>query len=171
MDNGYKEPPVRKNLSFEKPARFYCPDCREPLPEDAAFCSYCTPNPPETDPEEGLSRGQAWIRIFVLVFLFVAIASYKLDVNLIEQVASFLPVGPSPQSADFPHDQDFEVVIVVNKKTANLRNGPSLDSPVITVISKGTRLKTLERGDEWSKVKAGDQVGWMANSLLTAEVR
>ncbi len=63
------------------------------------------------------------------------------------------------------------MVIVVNKKTANLRNGPSLDSPVITVISKGTRLKTLERGDEWSKVKAGDQVGWMANSLLTAEVR
>ena len=46
----------------------------------------------------------------------------------------------------------------------NFRNGSSLDSSIIATLSPGTKVEVLEHG--WSKVKAGDQVGYIRSDFL-----
>lgn len=53
----------------------------------------------------------------------------------------------------------------------NLREEPSMSSPIITSFKSGTAVKVLSRGTEWSKVQVGDAVGYMSNRFLTGSVQ
>jgi hypothetical protein len=51
----------------------------------------------------------------------------------------------------------------------NLRQGPSMDSKIISVLKKGTKLTVLEEKAGWLRVRLGDGTeGWVAKAM-TAE--
>jgi uncharacterized protein YraI len=53
----------------------------------------------------------------------------------------------------------------------NLRVGPGIDQPIITVLDSGTlvlptgQTQTMA-GDVWVNMRVGDQTGWVSRALL-----
>jgi len=56
--------------------------------------------------------------------------------------------------------------VVVRVRRANLRAAPRLNAPVITQVPQGQFLEVIERTDGWLKVRYGDIVGFIADSLV-----
>lgn len=55
----------------------------------------------------------------------------------------------------------------INTDKLHLRSGPGIESPVISVLSKGDRVKVISESNGWSKVYySKDLSGWMATSHL-----
>ncbi len=56
---------------------------------------------------------------------------------------------------------------VVTSTTANIRRGPSTRTPVLGKATYGEVLRTLERREQWVKVKKpGGPTGWVARRLV-----
>jgi N-acetylmuramoyl-L-alanine amidase len=50
----------------------------------------------------------------------------------------------------------------------NLRQGPSIDSKIITVLKKGTKLTVLEEKKGWLHVRLEDGTeGWVGKSMTS----
>jgi peptidoglycan DL-endopeptidase LytE len=58
-------------------------------------------------------------------------------------------------------------VAFVNADDLNLRDGASLDANVSDVLSSGTSLEVMDYGDTWTKVKNGNEVGYVATRYLS----
>ncbi len=55
--------------------------------------------------------------------------------------------------------------------SANLRMGPGTNYPVLTTLSRGSKVRVLRRGEDgWLKLKSLDdgRIGWMVDYLLSA---
>ncbi len=57
--------------------------------------------------------------------------------------------------------------IVNAKKSANMRSGPSTDSPIIANVQRGVVLEKLDSQGDWQKLKhTQGTIGWMHKKLL-----
>jgi uncharacterized protein YgiM (DUF1202 family) len=79
------------------------------------------------------------------------------------------PSSPSPSKptevSQPPAQRTTEIVLAF----VNLRQGPSMDSKIISVLKKGTKLIVLEEKAGWLRVRLGDGTeGWVAKAM-TAE--
>lgn len=54
----------------------------------------------------------------------------------------------------------------VTADRANLRASASVESAIVTTLSKGTIVTVVERTGGWARVAAGDRSGWIRSSLL-----
>lgn len=54
----------------------------------------------------------------------------------------------------------------VRVKSAILRAGPSTSSKKLTSLRRGTKVQVLSQADQWTKVRAGNQEGYVSSSLL-----
>lgn len=55
---------------------------------------------------------------------------------------------------------------VVQAGNLNLRESSSLNAKVIAMLHRGTSVEVLDKGEEWSKVRVGEQVGFVATEYL-----
>jgi len=79
------------------------------------------------------------------------------------------PASPSPSKpsevSQPPAQRTTEIVLAF----VNLREGPSMDSKIISVLKKGTKLIVLEEKAGWLRVRLGDGTeGWVGKAM-TAE--
>lgn len=59
-----------------------------------------------------------------------------------------------------------EAHFLVKANTVNLRAGPGTKHGIVTKLNKYDIVKTLEKRDQWAKVKTADgQEGWLLESL------
>ena len=54
----------------------------------------------------------------------------------------------------------------VTADRANLRVSASVESAIVTTLSKGTTVTVVERTGGWARVTVGDRSGWIRSSLL-----
>lgn len=58
----------------------------------------------------------------------------------------------------------------VNVDALRLRQGPSLDHQILTLLPKGTTLSIVEQQDEWLNVAAGsEETGWVYSEYVSTE--
>ncbi len=56
---------------------------------------------------------------------------------------------------------------VVKSNTANLRSGPSTNSPIVGKAERGDVLRTLDKKSGWVKVQPGSgKSGWVSGKLI-----
>lgn len=147
----------------------YCVACQKPLPPGAVFCPHCEPpQPPPPKPDGGITPGQAAFRIALIVLVFAGAVAVKAGLPWDRWFAETGEV--MPEEADRPQDEDFKVVHYVKVDRANVRKEPSLDSEVITVVSKGVQIVVKEKREDWSRVDLDGKTGWIATDLLSAQV-
>jgi uncharacterized protein YgiM (DUF1202 family) len=76
--------------------------------------------------------------------------------------------SPAPQEAPprAPGEAPQRLIVKVGK--ANLREKPDNKSRILQVLSKGTKLVVIEKGNQWYRVRldSGAQ-GWVAESVVT----
>jgi hypothetical protein len=158
----------------------HCPECKEALPRGSFFCPQC--DPPgilDDDPNKGLSGFQAFLRIGVILSLFLAIAFYKLDLSIYTIMQEMAPEAPTtaPSETQFENtntpakDTDFAITNFINTNSANIRSKASTSAPVVIKANKGEVVKILQRGDKWSQIEVKGKKGWVSNALLSSEVR
>jgi len=51
----------------------------------------------------------------------------------------------------------------------NLRTGPSTGHRIVGGVKTGDRVEILERGEDWTRVRVGDEVGWIPGGYLNPE--
>jgi predicted nuclease with TOPRIM domain len=61
------------------------------------------------------------------------------------------------------------VTRAVTTTSANLRQGPGIEAPVLTGLVPRTTLEVLERDGEWLRVRAGNDEGWIYGKLAELE--
>jgi hypothetical protein len=165
--NSFRDEPERKYL--------YCDSCNALLPSPGFYCVQCEPpHGPESDSEGELEFPQALLRISLLTLLFLVIAVFKLDVNLMEV---FSPRQEETQLI-VAEDEDFKISFRVNTSLANLRSLPNVKTgKIIDSLKMGTQVEVLGSERGWSKVKPKSQTGektktgWIATKLLDSEIR
>lgn len=86
--------------------------------------------------------------------------------TICSQVATVPPNYSKPQSAN-----DGNIRAVKAERYANLHSTPRSDSPVISMIANGARVKVVGHavdplGQEWSYIEVGEQRGWIVSKLL-----
>ncbi|RXT04803.1 C40 family peptidase [Ammoniphilus sp. CFH 90114] len=59
-------------------------------------------------------------------------------------------------------------MVYINADKLNVREVESQDSNVVTVLERGTKAELLEINGKWSKVKVGEQIGYVASEYLSA---
>jgi hypothetical protein len=165
--DSFENEPERKYL--------YCDSCNSLLPSPGYYCVQCDPpQGPKPDIEGELGFSQAILRISLLTILFLAIAVFKLDINLMDIF--------SPDAQKIPlkvaEDEDFKIFFKVNTGMANLRSLPNMKtSKIIGSLVMGAHVEVLKTDRGWSKVKlkpqAGEapQTGWIASKLLDSEIK
>jgi hypothetical protein len=157
-----------------------CPECKEVLSRGSFFCANCDPlGIPDDDPLGGLSGFQAFLRIGVILSLFLAIVVFKYDLSMddVMQVidpdsVTTVPIDGMIDSYSAPaKDADFAITNFINTNSSNIRSTPSTKADVVVKADKGDVVKILERQEKWSQVEIKGKKGWVANSLLSSEVR
>lgn len=60
--------------------------------------------------------------------------------------------------------------VTVDGSVVNVRSGPGLDAPRVGSMTRGTRLRVVERGETWTKVENPQShlTGWMHQDFLKA---
>jgi hypothetical protein len=154
-----------------------CAVCRETLPAGVAFCPHCgPPNPPEDEPDEGMGTGQTFFRIFLILILFGAIAIFKLDISLTDDSEEIVPSESITKSsvgtdAEKPHILDFETISKITADKSRVRKEPSKDGKILTVLKKGTKVKILDNNEDWWKIVADGESGWISKDDMNVQVR
>jgi hypothetical protein len=155
----------------------FCAVCREPIPAGVAFCPHCgPPNPPEDEPDEGMGAGQTFFRIFLILLLFGAVAIFKLDINLTDDTEETTPAETITKSSVGkdevkPHVVDFETISKTKVDKSKVRQKPSKDGKILTVLKKGTKVKILDNNEDWWKIVADGETGWISKDDMDVRVR
>ena len=51
---------------------------------------------------------------------------------------------------------------IVFEKTAEIKNGPTLNSDTMFELNEGTKIQVLDCIDDWMKIKLADgKIGWI----------
>jgi len=154
----------------------YCDTCGSLLPAPGFFCIQCDPpEPPEPDPEKGLNFSQAYLRITLLVLIFMVVVVVKLEIN---PLSLFHDLSTDEVPLQVAEDEDYEMFFKVNVSFANLRDAPNTKtSTILFVLTQGTEVEILEKKGKWSKIrskpKAKDspRTGWLASKLIDSEIK
>ena len=84
------------------------------------------------------------------------------------------PVAAPPESAQrTPVAAAPDRRLYVQPEALNLRQGPGVDTSVITQVSRGQELDELARREKWVKVRVDDtdMVGWVHSTYVDPEPR
>ncbi len=161
----------------KKDGQKFCAVCREPLPAGVPFCPHCgPPNPPEDEPDEGMGGGQTFFRILLIVILFGAVAIFKLDINLTDNTEETSPALPGIKSPvgtgkEKEHVVDFETINHIKVDKSRVRQKPSIKGKVLTVLKKGSKVTILDSNEDWWKIMAGGETGWISKDDLVLQIR
>ena len=153
-----------------------CSGCGTELKRGELFCTHCGPPllPPEEPPENGLSPGQAAIRILLLLVLFGGVVYYKIGPSVSGSGHPlFQPPGGGVERTapgNLPKDKDYQVVHRINVPFANLREKATTQSRVLEVLERGQEVKVLYKGEQWTQVEFRGRTGWVASRLLDSRV-
>jgi uncharacterized protein YgiM (DUF1202 family) len=78
------------------------------------------------------------------------------------------PSSPSPSKPTEVSQPTAQRTTEIVLLFVNLRQGPSMDSKIISVLKKGTKLTVLEEKAGWLRVRLGDGMeGWVAKAMTT----
>ena len=162
----------RENLEHKD---LYCDACNSPIPRPGFFCVQCgPPEGPVAVLERELTFFKMILRITLLILLFIMIAVFKLDINLLE----VLPKNQDIEQMNVAGDEDFKIIFKVNAAVANIRNIPNIkSSKIIDSIPVGTQVNVNGVEGDWSKIKyrsgpkANFNTGWIATRLLDSEIK
>ena len=78
-------------------------------------------------------------------------------------LAALLLAGVMAGTPGWSQAQEF---LSIKGNTVNLRAGPDTNHSVVTKLSKYDIVKTLEKRNDWAKVKTSDgKEGWMLEKL------
>ena len=169
-------PSILKNFRGQPEHKYlYCDTCNSILPASGLFCVQCDPpEGPILVPEGVLTFPQAMLRIALLTLLFLIIAVFKLDINMME----VLPINQGETQIKVAEDEDFKIVFRVNVVLANIRNLPNMKtSRIIDSIPMGTQVMVNGVEGDWSKIKyslepnGNLKTGWIATRLLDSEIK
>jgi hypothetical protein len=161
----------------KKDGQSLCAVCREPLPDGATFCPHCgPPNPPEDEPDEGMGFGQTFFRILLIVILFGAVAIFKLDISLTDhtddtQPSETVKKSPDGKKTAKPHVVDFETINHIKVDKSKVRKKPLKKGKILTVLKKGTKVKILDSNEDWLKIIADGETGWISKDDLDVQIR
>ncbi len=152
----FREEPEHKYL--------YCDSCNSLLPAPGFYCVQCDPpQGPDSISEVELPFSQALLRIVLLTLLFLVIAVFKLEVNVMEVLSS----GSSENQIKIAEDEDFKIFFKVNTGLVNVRSLPNMKtSKIIGSIPKGTQVEVLGAERNWSKVKFQSESGGPVKTCL-----
>ena len=153
----------------------YCDSCNSLLPASGLFCVQCDPpEGPILVPEGELTFPQAMLRIALLTLLFLIIAVFKLDINMME----VLPINQGETQIKVAEDEEFKIIFRVNVVLANIRNLPNMKtSRIIDSIPMGTQVMVNGVEGDWSKIKyslepnGNLKTGWISTRLLDSEIK
>jgi len=162
-----RENPENKNL--------YCGTCNSLIPAPGFFCIQCGPPEGPIAVKEGeLTLFKTTLRITLLTLLFLIIAVFKLDINMMEVFS----VNQDEKQMKVAEEKDFKIIFKVNAPEANIRNLPNMKtSQIIDSISKGTQVMVNGVEGDWSKIKYSSgpignlNTGWIATRLLDSEIK
>ena len=162
-----RENPENKNL--------YCGTCNSLIPAPGFFCIQCGPPEGPIAVKEGeLTLFKTTLRITLLTLLFLIIAVFKLDINMMEVFS----VNQDEKQMKVAADEDFKIIFKVNAAVANIRNLPNMKtSQIIDSIPKGTQVMVNGVAGDWSKIKYRSgpngnlNSGWIATRLLDSEIK
>ena len=117
-------PSILKNSQEQSELKYlYCDSCNSLLPASGLFCVQCDPpEGPILVPEGELTFPQAMLRIALLALLFLIIAVFKLDINMME----VLPINQGETQIKVADDEKFKIIFRVNVVLANIRNLPNI---------------------------------------------
>jgi outer membrane biosynthesis protein TonB len=82
------------------------------------------------------------------------------------------PPAPAPMPAPAPQEPpkaaaESPQTLVVSVGRANLRENPDTKSKILSVVTKGTKVTVVSKGDQWYRVKLGNGTeGWLAESVV-----
>ena len=161
----------------EKPEykKLYCDTCNSIIPPPGFFCIQCGPPDGPVAVQEGqLTFFKMILRVTLLTLLFLIIAIFKLDINLI----GFLPINQGETQIKVAEDEDFKIIFKVNTGLANIRNLPNMKtSKIIDSIPIGTQVMVNGVQGDWSKIEYSHELndnlktGWIAKKLLDSEIK
>ena len=153
----------------------YCDTCNSIIPPPGFFCIQCGPPDGPVAVQEGqLTFFKMILRVTLLTLLFLIIAIFKLDINLI----GFLPINQGETQIKVAEDEDFKIIFKVNTDLANIRNLPNMKtSKIIDSIPIGTQVMVNGVQCDWSKIEYSHELndnlktGWIAKKLLDSEIK
>ena len=98
----------------------------------------------------------------------IAAASTALMLTTAAEAAS--PATPASQAGTSVSVQTADTTMVVSHGYAHLRKDPNTKSQIVATLKKGTKVDVIETvaGGKWAHVKANNQEGYIALSLLKA---
>jgi uncharacterized protein YgiM (DUF1202 family) len=74
------------------------------------------------------------------------------------------PPAPEPPKAEAPQ------TLVVSVGRANMREKPDTKARILQVLTRGTKLVVVSKGNQWYRVRlAGGAEGWVAESVVKPE--
>ena len=162
----------REKYEYKK---LYCDTCNSIMPPPGFFCIQCgPPDGPVAVVEGELTFFKMILRVTLLTLLFLIIAIFKLDINLI----GFLPINQGETQIKVAEDEDFKIIFKVNTDLANIRNLPNMKtSKIIDSIPIGTQVMVNGVQGDWSKIEYSHELndnlktGWIAKKLLDSEIK
>ena len=154
----------------------YCDSCGTLLPAPGFYCVQCDPpEHPDPDPEKDIAFPQAFLRIILLILIFIVVAVYKLE---IDSTAFFQDLSPQEVPVKVAEDEDYQMVFKVNVSFVNLRDKPSTKtSTILFVLTQDTGVEVLEEKGKWSKIRSNpgpgekSRTGWLVSRLLESEIK
>ena len=163
----FRENPEYKDL--------YCGTCNSPIPAPGFFCVQCGPPDGPVAVQEGqLTFFKMILRVTLLTLLFLIIAIFKLDINVIEVLSN----NQDETKIKVTEDEEFKIVFKVNAVMANIRSLPNIKtSTIIDKIPKSTQVMVNGVEGDWSKIKYRAEIGgnfktgWIATRLLDSEIK
>ncbi len=165
--NSFRNEPERKYL--------YCDSCNSLLPAPGIYCVQCEPpQGPEMTSDGELTFSQAMLRIALLTLLFLIVAVFKLDVDMIGALAP----DKGETQMKIAVDEDFKIYFKINTGLANLRSLPNVKkSKIVDSLPMGTQVEVIGVEGGWSNVKLKQEAdgvaktGWIATKLLDSEIK
>ena len=78
--------------------------------------------------------------------------------------------APAPETAPKASAEAPRQVLVVNVGRANMREKPDTKAKIVQVLTKGTKVTVVSKGDQWYRVRLTDgKEGWVAESVVKPE--
>ncbi len=81
---------------------------------------------------------------------------------VLEQPEPIIPTESIPTAPNLVSETAF----VVDVRSANVRNNPSSDAPIIAALSRGNIVEVIKNEKGWAKIAINGTEGWVASRLL-----